>query len=197
MTLVHLVRHGVHDQLQGRLCGRTPGILMGAAGLAEARRLADHFGGHAKIDAVFASPMERTVQTAEPIARACGLPLTVEPALIEIDFGAWNGRLFAELDTDERWQRWNSERDQVRPPGGETMLEVQERLARWLEALPAGGSAEVVAVSHADVIKAAVALTLGLSLRAHDRFEIAPASISVLRVEPGRLRLIGLNGDCS
>ncbi|KQT53768.1 hypothetical protein ASG43_18250 [Aureimonas sp. Leaf454] len=196
MTLIHFVRHGVHDQLQGRLCGRTPGILMGPAGLAQARRLAERFE-RADIDAVVSSPLERTIQTAEPIAAACGVPLAIEPALIEIDFGSWTGARFDDLDPDEHWRGWNAGRDQVRAPGGETMLEVQQRIARWLEDLPRRGARTLVAVSHADVIKAAVAFALGLSLRDHDRFEIAPASITVLRVEPGSARLVSLNGDCS
>lgn len=191
-TLIHLVRHGVHDQLQGRLCGRTPGVTMGAAGLAQAEAAARRLAG-AGVEAVHASPLERTRQTAEPIARACAAPLLIEEALVEIDFGDWNGEAFEALAGQPLWTEWNADRDRARPPGGETMLEVQARLARWLGAVSRSGSRAVAAVSHADVIKAAVALALGLSLRFHDRFEIAPGSITTLAAGPEGLRLLSLN----
>ena len=191
-TLVHLVRHGVHDQLQGRLCGRTPGISMGEAGRAEAEAVARRLAGTG-VEAVHTSPLERTRETAEPIARACGAPLTVEAALMEIDFGDWNGRSFEELADQPLWRDWNENRDRVRAPGGETMLEVEARLARWLAGVARSGLRAVVGVSHADVIKAAVALTLGLSMRFHDRFEIGPGSITTLAAGPGGLKLLTLN----
>lgn len=191
-TIVHLVRHGVHDQLQGRLCGRTPGVRMGAAGLAQAaavgRRLAD-----ADVRVVYTSPLERTRQTAEAVAAACGAPLAEDEALLEIDFGAWSGLSFGELDGDPHWRDWNARRDEVRAPGGETMNEVGARLERWLRSRAGDGGA-VVGVSHGDVIKAAVGLATGLSMRAHHRFEISPGSITTLSVgDDGDLKLQTMN----
>ncbi|HST92145.1 MAG TPA: histidine phosphatase family protein [Brevundimonas sp.] len=126
-TTVYLVRHGVHDQLQGRLCGRNPGVTMGAEGLAQAeaagRRLA-----RAGVELVMTSPLERTRQTAEPIARACRADLRIEEDLLEIDFGDWNGRAFDSLQPDPLWRAWNADRDTARPPSGEAMVEVQARL---------------------------------------------------------------------
>jgi broad specificity phosphatase PhoE len=191
-TVIYLVRHGVHDQLEGRLCGRTPGVLMGEAGLAQAARAAERLAGLG-IDAVRSSPIERTRQTAKVIAERCGLPLRLDDALAEIDFGDWNGRTFESLEPEPLWRRWNADRDQVRPPGGETMLEVQVRLARWLEGVVADGASAIAAVSHADVIKALVALVLGLPLRAHDRFEIGPGSITTVVAGDWGLKLHGLN----
>ena len=191
-TVVYLVRHGVHDQLQGRLCGRTPGVKLGPAGLAQAeaagRRLAD-----ADLELVMTSPLERTRQTAEPIARACRADLRVEEDLLEIDFGDWNGRAFETLEPEPLWTAWNTHRDTARPPSGEAMIEVQARLARWLRRVVRSGARAVAGVSHADVIKAAVALSLGLSMRAHDRFEISPGSITTLIAGDGFLKLHALN----
>jgi len=191
-TTVFLVRHGVHDQLQGRLCGRSSGVLMGAAGLAQAeaagRRLARE-----GVEIVLTSPLERTRQTAERIARACGVPLKDEEALMEIDFGDWNGRSFDSLQGEPLWRTWNSERDTARPPSGESMAEVQARLTEWLERLTRSGAAAVAAVSHADVIKAAVGLATGLSMRFHGRFEISPGSVTTLVAGDGLLKLHALN----
>jgi broad specificity phosphatase PhoE len=191
-TTVFLVRHGVHDQLQARLCGRSAGVTLGDAGLTQAdatgRRLAVE-----DIEVVFTSPLERTRQTAERIARACGAPLTIEEALMEIDFGEWNGRSFASLEGEPMWRTWNGARDTARPPSGESMAEVQARLSEWLERLVRSGARAVAAVSHADVIKAAVGLATGLSMRFHDRFEISPGSVTTLVAVDGRLKLHALN----
>jgi broad specificity phosphatase PhoE len=194
-TTVFLVRHGVHDQLQGRLCGRSPGVLLGDAGLAQAEAVGRRLAA-AGVEAVQTSPLERTRQTAERIAQLCGAPLQIEESLIEIDFGDWNGRTFASLELEPLWRAWNSQRDTARPPSGETMQEVQARLAAWLDRLVAGGLRAVAAVSHADVIKAAVGLATGLSMRSHDRFEISPGSITTLVAGDGFLKLQSLN-ECA
>ena len=191
-TVVFLVRHGVHDQVQDRLCGRTEGVMMGEAGLTQAEAVGRRLAGEGA-EVVQSSPLERTRQTAERIAHACGAPLQIEEALMEIDFGDWNGGTFDSLGPDPSWRRWNSERDTARPPSGETMLEVQARLARWLEEVARSGAPAVVAVSHADVIKAAVGLTTGLSMRFQDRFEVSPGSITTLVVGDGLLKLHALN----
>jgi broad specificity phosphatase PhoE len=112
----------------------------------------------------------------------------------EIDFGEWRGRSFAELDADPRWAAWNAQRGTARPPGGEAMHEAQSRVLRWIGTLAeTHGEGTVVAVSHADVIKAAVLAHLGLGLDAHHRLEVAPASLSALSLWPGGGRLLFLN----
>lgn len=191
-TTIHLVRHGVHDQLQGRLCGRSPGVRMGEAGLTQAAAVGRRLAG-AGVTTVFTSPLERTRQTAGAVAAICGASLVEEPALLEIDFGEWSGRAFGELDDDPRWREWNARRDEVRAPGGETMDEVAARLDGWLRGLAGRGGA-VVGVSHGDVIKAAVGLATGLSMRNHHRFEISPGSITTLSVDDGGdLKLLTMN----
>lgn len=190
-TVVFLVRHGVHDQLT-RLCGRSGGITLGEAGLLQADAAGRRLAGEG-VEVVQTSPLERTRQTAERIAWACGVPLEIEESLMEIDFGDWTGRSFDDLAPEPLWRAWNADRDTVRPPSGETMLEVQGRLRVWLEGVVRSGARAVAAVSHADVIKAAVGLALGLSMRFHDRFEISPGSITTLVADDGRLKLHTLN----
>lgn len=119
--------------------------------------------------------------------------MTTEEALMEIDFGDWNGRTFDSLEADTLWQTWNRARDTARPPSGESMAEVQARLTEWLDRLARSGPRAVAAVSHADVIKAAVGLATGLSMRFHDRFEISPGSITTLVAGEGFLKLHALN----
>ena len=73
------------------------------------------------------------------------------------------------------------------------MLEVQARVLRWMEGVVASGVRAVAAVSHADVIKAAVMLTLGLSPRAHDRLEVSPGSITAISGSEQGYKLMTLN----
>jgi probable phosphoglycerate mutase len=193
MTTLLLVRHARHDVVDRVLCGRMAGVRLSAAGREEAARLARRLARRAT-DVLFTSPQPRARETAQAIAAACGLEPRVNDALDEINFGAWTGRAFAELDPDPHWQAWNAHRAVMRPPGGEAMHEAQARLMGWVSTLPAAHPGRaVVAVSHADVIKGAILATLDLSLDLHDRVEVAPASVSTLALWPGGGRVRSLN----
>ncbi len=196
-TTIFLVRHAAHDRVDRVLCGRMPGVGLGDTGRWQAEALAEWFAGKAPaaVDAVWTSPLDRARETAQPIADRLGLLALDSDALREIDFGDWTGRAFDELRDDPRWRRWNEARTGERPPGGETMAEAQSRamaeVERAREEHPGRG---VVLVSHGDVIKAILAGVLGLPLDAHARFEVSPASISVLAVWRGGGRVLRMNG---
>lgn len=193
-TTVFLVRHAAHDRVDSVLCGRMPGVGLGEDGRWQAEALARRFAEGRRVDAVWTSPMERARETAAPIAGRLGLLAWDSDALCEIDFGAWTGASFDDLRDDPRWRRWNEARGGERPPGGESMAEAQARamgeVERAREEHPGG---RVVLVSHGDVIKAALAGVLGLSLDAHARFEIAPASVSALAVWDGGGKVLSMN----
>jgi len=190
---VLLLRHAAHDNVGGFLAGRMPGVWLGEAGRMQADRLARRVRLE-PVDAIFASPRERTQQTAQAVAAACGLTVETAPELDEIDFGRWSGRDFETLNQDPLWQRWNAVRSLVRTPGGETMLDVQRRVVGLIERLaPQFDGRTVALVSHADVIKAAVMHHLGLPVDHWSRFDIVPASISRLVVGDWGARLLGLN----
>lgn len=192
-TLLWLVRHATHTRVASVLCGRMADVGLDEAGHAQAARLADRLMRESP-RALYASPQRRACETAEGVALRCGLPAAVAPDIDEIDFGDWTGLTFATLHDDPLWQRWNDARATVRPPRGESMAEAQDRVLRWawcLRARHPGGT--VVAVSHADVIKAALAGILGLSLDCHARFEIAPASISAVALWEGGAKVLQVN----
>ncbi|GJD99672.1 phosphoglycerate mutase GpmB [Methylobacterium isbiliense] len=179
-TTFYLVRHAAHGHLGRTLCGRMPGVSLGEEGRAQAEALAGRLARE-DLAAIYASPLERAQETASPLAARTGLPLQTLPALNEIDFGEWSGRSFEELHGDPRWDGWNTARHVTRPPGGETILEAQARAVRGLEELRrAHGEARLALVSHADVIKLVLAYALGLAADAMGRFEVSPASVSVL-----------------
>ena len=188
---IWLIRHAAHSEVGERLSGRTPGIPLSAAGERQADMLARRLGRQA-FAAIQASPVVRAERTATAIAG--DRPVTVVPALEEIDFGAWAGRSFAELETDPGWRSWNASRGGARAPGGEAMAEAQARAVAHVDAAAGehpGG--DVAMVSHADVIRAVIAHYIGLSLDNILRFDIDPASVSRLAVGGWGGRLLALN----
>jgi len=192
-TTVFLVRHGSHDRLGRVLCGRMDGVTLSDVGRQESLAVAERLKGEG-LAAVYSSPLERTRQTADPIAAAAGLPVRVDEALLEIDFGAWTGKAFEELRDDPEWACWNTARAVSRPPGGEAMVEVQARLRGWLDRTRAAHpEARIAAVTHADVIKALVAHILGFSLDQHDRLEISPGSVTALVAGDWGAKILSLN----
>lgn len=192
-TVVYLVRHAAHDNVGGFLAGRTPGVRLGEAGRAQAARAAERMAAH-DFAAIYASPRERTMETAAAIAARTGLSVTALDDLDEVDFGTWGGRTFDDLNEDWDWRRWNAMRALARTPTGESMLDVQVRVLRTIERLAHehAGTA-IVLVTHADVIRAAVCGFLGLGLDAWSRIEIDPASLTTLLADDWNPRVLGLN----
>jgi broad specificity phosphatase PhoE len=164
------------------LTGRTPGHALGQEGRNEAARLADRLAD-LPIAAIHTSPVQRARETAEIIAARLALPVVVEPGLAEIDFGAWQGATFSELHGRADWHGFNTGRALAAVPGGETMLAAQARALDTLLALTATHpDAELVLVSHGDMIKALLALALGMPLDLMRRLRIDPASRSILSI---------------
>ena len=193
MTTLFLVRHAAHDLVDRALCGRMAGVRLGEHGRTQAERVAVRLS-HETVAAVQSSPLERARETAEPIAQRLGLGVEVADALNEIDLGEWAGRPFDELRDDPRWALWNAARSVTRAPGGETILEVQARVVAHMEAVRARfPEAAVVLVSHADVIKAALAYCLGLSLDSLQRCDVAPASLSSVVIGDWGAKVLSLN----
>lgn len=188
-----LIRHAAHVHLDRRLSGRMPGVALSDEGQAQARALGRGLRGE-RIDRIVCSPLERTRDTAIAIADACGLaaPEPVE-ALIEIDMGEWTGAAFATL-AGPAWDAWNGARSTARIPGGETMAEARDRITGYMRTVAAAQDGEVVAVvTHSDMIRAAVADTIGLPLDHLLRFDVGSASVSRLVIGDWGGRLISLN----
>lgn len=192
MTIVYLVRHADHGMVGKGLAGRLP-VPLNAAGRAQAGRLAGWFARQ-RVSAVWSSPLTRTMQTAEPIARRLSQTVRTDDALLEVDFGAWEGRDFAGLEQDPAWRRWNGARARARTPGGETIAQVQARLCGFINArCDAQPDGALVLVSHGDPIRAALAYYLGVPIDLFLRIEVAPASVSVLAIDGWDPRVLCLN----
>jgi broad specificity phosphatase PhoE len=193
MTTVLLIRHGMTDAVGRRIVGWTPGVLLNELGLRQAEALGRELRP-VKLDAVISSPLDRAALTAQAIARPREIAVEYREGLGEVRFGDWTGKTLEELESDERWRRWNALRSCGRAPGGESMLDTQRRmfdeLMRSREAYPEG---TIALVSHADAIRALLVYVLGMSLDIFLRLRIDPASVSILRMSDGSLEVAGIN----
>jgi probable phosphomutase (TIGR03848 family) len=177
-TVICLVRHGTTPTTGKVLPGRARGLHLAESGRAEALAVAGHFDG-VEVAAVYSSPLERARETAAPIADAVKRPVVVDRGLVECDFGDWTGAELARLRKLPEWklvQRWPSG---WRFPEGESFLELQERMQTTVERYRREHAGEVVvAVSHADCIKAVLAVMLGTPLDLFQRIDVGPCSTS-------------------
>lgn len=180
---VILIRHAAHTGDEGALLGRTPDVALSAAGLRQAEALARRLKQR-RIALVQSSPQLRARQTATPLAEELSLPIEIAPPFDEIDVGAWTGRSFAELAPEPAWRRWNSRRGSSRPPEGESMAELRDRVVDHLERLAADHPGRLIAiVSHAEPIRAAVLHYRGIPLDDFAAVAVDQASVTELRVE--------------
>jgi len=180
-TLVLLVRHGETPTTGKLLPGRAKGLHLSDAGKAQAEAVAERLAVLAKIDAVYASPLERTRETAKPIAAARQVPITIDRGLLEADIGEWTGLELATVAKTPEWKTVHSYPSGFRFPGGESFPEMQQRMVGAIDRLRAGHPGGVIVlVSHADPIKAAVAHALGTHLDLFQRIVISPCSVTAI-----------------
>lgn len=179
-TTVHLVRHG-------RTAANAGGLLLGRLdphldpeGVAQAARAGAALGalvggGGARL---VSSPLRRCLTTAEAIGEVLGVGVEVDERWIELDYGELDGVPITEVPA-ATWSAWRAD-PRWRPPGGETLVELGERVRDACRELAAGPGGDVVVVSHVSPVKAAVAWALGVGDEVTWRLYLAPGSISRL-----------------
>ncbi len=201
--MILLVRHGKTPTTGSILPGRAPGLHLSEEGRAQAEAVAERIGALAAVPeraptAVYASPLERTAETARPIARRLGVRVRTLRGLLECDFGEWTGAELKVLAKRPEWtqvQRWPSG---FRFPGGESFLEMQARITSAIAELARRHPGEtIVAVSHADPIKAAVAAAAGTHLDQFQRLTVSPCSVSALAYTGGGPHVLSVNATTS
>ena len=191
---IFLIRHAAHGHIGHTLSGRQRELPLSDTGRRQALALAGYLAP-TEFAAIQSSPIERACQTANAIAVG-RQELTVEtvPALTEIDFGEWTGKPFTTLEGDPRWAGWNRYRSRASAPGGESMQQVQARaVAHVLNAAETYAGRRVLMVSHCDVIRAVLCHALGLTLDNILRFDVDPASISVIQAGDWGMRVTRMN----
>ena len=201
MTLrLFLVRHGeTESNRQGLALGRAD-VPLNDLGRKQAGQLASAFADEPLL-AVYSSPLQRTIDTARPIAAAHDLTVAIEPAFIEMDVGEVEGLTFSELR--ERYpqllETWGSAQGPQSPmPGGERLLDVQQRAIRAVQSLATRhADGDVCVVTHNFVILSLLADALAIDLAGFRRLRHAVGAITTLELRAGRpARVLRLNDTC-
>ncbi len=185
-TVALFVRHGVTATTGKVLPGRARGLHLADDGRAQAEAVAERLARLKKVHAVYASPLERTRETAAAIGARLGLKVAVERGLLECDFGEWTGAELKALSKRPEWATVQRYPSGFRFPDGESFREMSTRIADTVARLRARHPGEtIVLVSHADPIKAAVADATGTPLDLFQRIVISPCSVSAIAYGDG------------
>ncbi len=194
MPILLLIRHGENDVMHRRLAGRMTGVHLNTVGQSQAAGLVAGLK-EIPIRAIYSSPLERALETAAPLAAARRLPIQVQPGLLEIDYGAWQGRTYKQLGRSNLWKILHQQPSRVRFPAGETLAEAQARVVLAL-AQVAGQHSEkdvLACFTHADVVRLAVAHFLNLALDDFQRLHISPAGCTAVMLGGEVPRLLYIN----
>ncbi|MCE9623596.1 MAG: histidine phosphatase family protein [Actinomycetia bacterium] len=193
-TLILLVRHGLTPTTGKLLPGRAPGLHLSDEGRAQAQRVGERIAQLDKVDAIYASPLERARETAAPIAAGRKLRVQIEKGLLECDFGDWTGAELKKLMKLPEWNTVQRAPSTFTFPGGESFTAMQNRMVGALDRLRAAHPGQVVVcVSHADPIKAAVAHALGTHIDLFQRIVISTCSVTAIAYGMGAPAVLTVN----
>jgi len=178
--LLLLIRHGLTAHVGAKLSGWASGVNLSEEGVAQADALAERLK-QVKIDAIYSSPLDRAVQTAQPVARSQKLRIRQREEIGEVKYGAIEGKTLRSLAKSRLWMRLRAWPSDVRFPGGESLRETQQRAIAAIERIRTEQPKGVVAVfSHGDWIKMALAHYLGVHIDLYRRISVDPASVSAI-----------------
>ncbi len=195
MPIFLFIRHGETDyNKKMHLPGRLPDVHLNKKGRQQAQAVADRLAA-VPIKAIYASPLDRTMETAKLLADALKLEVIPMAGLLETDCGEWQGQSVKKLRRQKIWQSVQQHPSLFTFPGGESVSECQHRMVQAVESLRLIYAPQdlVACFSHADPIKQAIAYYLGLPLDNFQRLAIDPTSISALHISDNGSRLIMLN----
>lgn len=196
MPLLLLIRHGENDFIKSsKMAGRIAGIHLNEKGRKQAEALGEALKDF-PITAIYSSPLERTMETAQPIAEARKLEVIPTPDLLEADLGKWEGRSWKVLRLTKAWKVVQNAPSRFRFPEGESFAEAQLRYANALERIAKKHNKPkdiVAVVFHADPIKLAVSYFLGLPLDHFQRLGCNTGSLTMLHLSESGANLVTLN----
>jgi probable phosphoglycerate mutase len=196
VTRILLIRHGHVDGIAPeRFRGRAD-LPLTSRGQAEARAVAERVAAGWRPSKIYTSPLTRCVATGAAIAKACGAPTEVNGDLIDIDYGAWQGRICAEVEQSEPklYAAWRTMPHLVRFPQGDSLQDLAARAADALRlALARHPDETVVLVAHDSVNRALLLQLLDQPLSAYWRLAQAPCCINEIEMADGRVQVLRAN----
>ncbi|MCC6569975.1 MAG: histidine phosphatase family protein, partial [Anaerolineales bacterium] len=191
-----LIRHGENDFVKShKMAGRLPGVHLNEKGQNQAQALAEALKD-VPLKAVYASPLERAMETAKPIAESHKLKIIQEPDIMDTDIGKWQGRSWRVLGLTKVWKIVQNAPSRFRFPDGESFVEAQTRCVSALERIiqKHNKPKDIVAVVfHADPIRLSVAHFLGMPLDHFQRLSCDTGSVTVIHAGEARATLVKMN----
>lgn len=199
MPIFLLIRHGETDYNKKMLFpGRLPDIHLNPRGRMQSGLLTEKLLT-APINAIYSSPLDRTMETAGPLAKALSLDIIPTTGLLEMDCGDWQGQSLKKLRRQKIWQSVQQHPSLFHFPGGESIAECQQRIVQVLETLRLKHSKQelIACFSHSDPIKLVITYYLGLPLDNFQRLNINTGSTTALQISDNGSRLLMMNDDPS
>ena len=178
-----LIRHGQTTTTGVELYGRKPGVHLSDIGVGQAEKVAERISemNQRAIAAIYSSPLERTRETAMPISKTVRIPIKRNRGLIELDVGDWTGRKLSQLRKLKAWSTVQKYPSGFRFPNGESFVQMQTRMSQTVDGLVATHPGKtVIAVSHADPIRALIAHAMGTHLDLFQRIVVSPCSVTAI-----------------
>lgn len=181
MAITLLIRHGENDWVGKKLAGRLPGVHLNQNGLNQAQALAETLQ-NLPIKAIYSSPLERAMETAQPLARIKKMEISICDNLSEINFGDWQGKTIKQMRRLKLWETVQKHPSQMQFPNGESFIAAQNRLVDCITQISENHDPFdlVACFSHSDAIRLLVAHFLNIPLDSFQRIHINTASISTI-----------------
>lgn len=196
MGSIIFLRHGqAANNVERVLSGRTPGVPLTEEGLRQAGQAAE-FLSEMDISAVYSSPMQRALETAEVVAKRISLDVTTDDRLIELDMGKFTGMPYDQIFSAHGnvFLKFYAGELEIAHNGVETFAEVKKRVLGMVDrVLNHHADKNVVLVTHMDPIKAMLSTVVDLSPRNLFELVLANASLNVFQESGGKFALGGLN----
>lgn len=193
MPQLYLLRHAESEaNAKGVLAGRDNSVNLTTKGRKDSHRLNSLL---AKIEftSIYSSPITRCLQTIKPyLENHSKIDLQITDSLIEMDYGSWSGKKLSDLCKKKEWMLIQSQPSDFTFPNGESFQEMRRRVKKFLNSL-IDLEGPILLVSHGDVIKMALSITLDLPLNKFQNFMISPASLSSVNYSKSSKSIISTN----
>jgi broad specificity phosphatase PhoE len=188
------VRHGLNDFTGKKLIGRLPGIHLNDTGRRQAQAIAEYLR-EKEITFIFSSPLERAAETAEPLSALKNLPVEYSEALSEVDFGRLQGKTSKQLKNMKIWDTVHSTPSRVQFPQGETLIQAQKRVVRFIEESSKRFEEKdlIACFTHSDIVRLMLAHYLCIQLDDFHRLTVDTGSISTLQHHSDNIRILNIN----
>ncbi len=191
--MVYLVRHGETDwNVQRIIQGKRNDIPLNRKGRSQANKLALYFKMR-HIDSIISSPLKRSLQTAEIIAKVKNLSVVTREELSEVDYGEWGGNKSNEVPVkfSEQWKKFTTNPELFTFPGGESLRAFYERVTNYFKMIPT--NEDILIVTHVNPIRMIIKYILNAEFKSVYNIHIENCTVSGINYKKDKWEVDFLN----